>query len=548
MTTPQSRLCLLLSAAGFCLYCTAAEALIPTVDAGAIAEGVKSNIELVKQSAVVAEATSIAGQMNSAIGSAKSSISKLGLDEAKAAAERIKKEKENLEKAKAEYDKYKAEYEAQKQKLEEGKAEYERLKSQAQEGLADVQELKSDITDTADMLKAKASDAASSVSSSRQAFGSTATSSSTSTTATTTPQTQTVQQPQAQTQPVQQPQAQPAQQPQTQTVVQDNKEELAEAQAEIQDLRRQLAEAQMQAQNSASSTPNVIQNNNDDTPEKLEDALAEIERLKAELAAYEEAAQQSPNASSSTNSTSLPQAQTPTLTQPLNSSGFRKRPTVNVNTEFEKQSFNDTNSSFAVASVSSSSTLFFAKADTEASGDESATSLDSLLNTPTGTNAATDEFIVSDELARYCGFNVNNVDTATLRSCLADLIAYRSDSNALVAAEGNAKYTKIMQESVTGLASEAVVDKNEATNYQAEVLSKLNSDLGSASTVRDDIAALAQTNNQVQILLNNILKIYASQLYLSSMEGISKYNSKTINPEDSGTITPASDSTETKDE
>ena len=68
MTTPQSRLCLLLSAAGFCLYCTAAEALIPTVDAGAIAEGVKSNIELVKQSAVVAEATSIAGQMNSAIG------------------------------------------------------------------------------------------------------------------------------------------------------------------------------------------------------------------------------------------------------------------------------------------------------------------------------------------------------------------------------------------------------------------------------------------------------------------------------------------------
>ena len=55
MKTPQSRFCLLLSAAGFCLYCTAAEALIPTVDAGAIAEGVKSNIELVKQSAVVAE-------------------------------------------------------------------------------------------------------------------------------------------------------------------------------------------------------------------------------------------------------------------------------------------------------------------------------------------------------------------------------------------------------------------------------------------------------------------------------------------------------------
>ena len=547
MTTPQSRLCLLLSAAGFCLYCTAAKALIPTVDAGAIAEGVKSNIELVKQSAVVAEATSIAGEINSAIGSAKSSISELGLDEAQAAAERLKKEKENLEKAKEEYDKYKAEYEAQKQKLEEGKAEYERLKSQAQEGLDKAQELKSDATDTLNTVKPKTDDKESG-SPSRQAF--TPAQSSPQQATAKAPQAQTPVQPQsAPTQPAQaQPQAQPAQQPQTQTVIQDNKEELAEAQAEIQDLRRQLAEAQMQAQNSASSTPNVIQNNNDDTPEKLEDALAEIERLKAELAAYEEAAQQSPNASSSTNSTSLPQAQTPTLTQPLNSSGFRKRPTVNVNTEFEKQSFNDTNSSFAVASVSSSSTLFFAKADTEASGYESATSLDSLLNTPTGTNAATDEFIVSDELARHCGFNVNNADTATLRSCLADLIAYRSDSNALVAAEGNAKYTKIMQESVTGLASEAVVDKNEATNYQAEVLSKLNSDLGSASTVRDDIAALAQTNNQVQILLNNILKIYASQLYLSSMEGISKYNSKTINPEDSGTITPATDSTETKDE
>lgn len=543
MTTPQSRLCLLLSAAGFCLYCTAAEALIPTVDAGAIAEGVKSNIELVKQSAVVAEATSIAGQMNSAIGSAKSSISELGLDEAKAAAERLKKEKENLEKAKAEYDKYKAEYEAKKQQLAEGKAEYERLKSQAQEGLADVQELKSDITDTADMLKAKASDAASSVSSSRQAFGSTATASSTPTTASASPQTQPVQQPQAQTQPVQQPQ--------TQTSVADNSEELAKAQAEIQDLRRQLAEVQMQAQNSASSTPNVIQNNNDATPEKLEDALEEIERLKAELAAYEDAAQQqTPNASPSTKSTSLPQAQTPasTSTRPLNSGVFRKRPTVNVNTEFEKQSLNESDSPFSVATVSLSTTLSFAKADSEDSGDDSATSLDGLLNTPTGTNAATDEFIVSDELARYCGFNVNNVDTATLKSCLTDLISHRSDSNAVVAAEGNAKYTQIMQESVSGLAAEAVVDKNEATNYQAEVLSKLNSDLGSASAVRDDISALAQTNNQVQILLNDILKIYASQLYLSSMEGISKYNSKTINPEDSGSITPAGDTPETGDE
>lgn len=506
MKIQKLKFCLLLGVAGLSFHFSAAYALIPTVDAGAIAEGVKSNIELVKQSAVVAEATSITGEINSAIGSAKSSISELGLDEAQAAAERIQKEKENLEKAKEEYEKYKAEYEEQKQKLEEGKAEYEQLKSQAQEGLSDVKELKSDVSDTLDTIKPQA-DSSSSVPSSRQAFSSPASS---------TPSVVTTSQP-----------AQSQAQPQSSNTISNNSEELAKAQAEIIQLRQQLAEAQMQAQSSSASTPNIIQNNNDDTPDKLEDALAEIERLKAELAAYEEAAQaQDAPTSAPSSSTVLPQS-APSASQPISSGGFRKRPTIKLDTEFEKQSFKDVDSPFSVASFSASETLFFAKADSEGSGDAS---MGDLLNAPTGTNAATDEFIVSDELARYCGFNVNDVDTATLKSCLEDLIAYRSDSNAIVAAEGNAKYTKIMQESVTGLTAEAVTDKNEAANYQAEVLSKLNSDLGSASTVRDDIAALAQTNNQVQILLNNILKIYASQLYLSSMEGISQYNSKIINP------------------
>ena len=62
--------------------------------------------------------------------------------------------------------------------------------------------------------------------------------------------------------------------------------------------------------------------------------------------------------------------------------------------------------------------------------------------------------------------------------------------------------------------------KNEATNYKDQVLSELNNDLGSASDIRDDIAALAQTNNQIQVLLNDLIKIQASRIMQNGLESL----------------------------
>ena len=63
------------------------------VSSGAIAEGVKSNLELVKQSKVVVEGTALIGDVNSTIGDIKSNISDLGVEEAKRQAEKIQKQK-----------------------------------------------------------------------------------------------------------------------------------------------------------------------------------------------------------------------------------------------------------------------------------------------------------------------------------------------------------------------------------------------------------------------------------------------------------------------
>lgn len=508
----------LLGVAGACFSWSLSHAfVIPTVDAGAIAEGVKSNIELVKQSAVIAQATSITGEINSAIGSAKSSISELGLEDAKKVAEKIKKEKENLEKAKEEYDKYKEQYDAAKKKLEEGKAEYEKYKSEAQNAVSEVKGVYSEAQGAISEVKNEASGAINDINQAKnQITGSSAQSSTRQTFGSSQSQT---------TAPVQtQPQAQSQTQVQTrtqQTSQPDNSAELAAAQAEIIKLRQQLAQAQTNNNEQPAVAPN------DTTPERLEEALEEVSRLKAELAEYEKMVGSLPDEETKEETTSAPSA------------GFRKSPTVNINTEFQRQSSLKTDSLYQTTSVFKSETLSFAQASDSETSSNDETSLLDLSNVPTGTNAATDEFIVSDELAQYCGFNVNNTDAATLKSCLEDLIAHRSDSNAQTAAEGNAKYTSIMRDSVVSLASEAIVTKNTASNYQDEVLSKLTEDLGSASTVRDDIAALAQTNNQIQILLNNILKIYASQLYLNSMERIAKYNSRMINPEAEAVIKPS---------
>ena len=145
------------------LKASTCHAFIPTIDASAIAEGIKSNIELVKQSKVVVEATKLTGQISSTLGEIKASISELALDELKKAKEFVEKQKENYEKAKEDYEEYKKEVEAAKAELEKGKKMLEDAKKEAEGAIADAKDkvggVVSDVTNAYNDAKEKDEDA-----------------------------------------------------------------------------------------------------------------------------------------------------------------------------------------------------------------------------------------------------------------------------------------------------------------------------------------------------------------------------------------------------
>ena len=123
-------------------------------------------------------------------------------------------------------------------------------------------------------------------------------------------------------------------------------------------------------------------------------------------------------------------------------------------------------------------------------------------------------------MAQYCNININETDSEAIKNCLEEIISYRNDPDMTIAEKGEILYKNLMKETATGLTTEAIMRKNEATNYKDQVLSELNNDLGSASDIRDDIAALAQTNNQIQVLLNDLIKIQASRIMQDGLESL----------------------------
>ena len=391
------------------LASSSAIALIPTVDFSAIGEGVKSNIELVKQSSIVAEATSLTGEINSTIGSAKSSISQLGIEDAQKEVEKLKKQKENLEEAKKEYDKYKSELEAQKQALEDAKAEAERYKNEAQSAVNDVKDVtaaaQSGVSEAKDMasgVKERVSGAADTVSGALPQTGSSSPAPSSS--------RQSFNQPQ---QPL----------PETTVNTTSAATDLRAAQSEIARLQAELNALKTQGQQQPVGTVgNTAVQENPETIHDLNEALAEIERLKTEISelkggeAEGEGAENAvlPEVGSSsvnTENTPMPLGEPKpfveetdvspesknTLPKPdevteqllpvtkttVPQGNFRKRPNVKpVQSFYEKQSFNANKAEkIYTASVEMSQTLSFAQVSSE-DGEDTA----SLMNTPTGKN------------------------------------------------------------------------------------------------------------------------------------------------------------------
>ena len=600
-----------------------AQALLPTIDAGAIAEGVSSNIQKVMQTKVIVDATNLAGEMNATIGSAKASISQLGIEEAQKAAEKIKKEKENLEEAKKKYDEYKKEIEEKKKAIEEAKAEVEKYKNEATSVINDAKSMANEATSAINEAKSMANEATSAINDAKsqvQSGMNTAKSTIQSNIGqqdnttinhdTSTPQgTIESQNPvdsasnnnygsilqnssgysvnnrnqigqnsignqnfsnTKEISGIEQNVMQSAtassnlnKNSRDEEVKTENKGQISDERMERQS-EQEIEEEQSAAKETIDKKEEVALGNAIETMNNQSRAyegatsISDIETsaitksLKSETTDLQDLMSRAKAVSSSktqgstspmtnavqeneslrSNSTNKEADKTQvnikneTTINSTTTKGFRKRPSVNVNEGFfEKQSVDNKNIKIYAASRSHTEILRFAQ---ESEGD-------SLLNSPTGKNAQTDEFIFSDKLALYCNINVNDLeDEDKMKECLKNLIRYRSDSNSQVAAEGNSLYTEIMQDTAAAQAAESMKEKNERTNYTEEVLNPMQQDLAASDSIRNDISSVAQSSNQTQILLNGIIKTYTSQLTSEALENLGKYNAKYVDTTEEG--------------
>ena len=500
--------------------------IIPTVDANAIAEGIKTNIELVKQSKVVVEATKLTGEIKSITGEAKAALSDLENSEIAEELRKAQKEAENLQEAAATYQEYKEKIEQEKEKLEENKEKLNNLKDKATQTYTAAKEKYEEAKEVYNEAKSLYDEAKTAADTYIPVVENVVNTKSTQPQTQETTTTQTAPAPQTTTY-----NNTRSTQNTQQTASEDD--ELKDAQAEIEQLRAALAELMSQTKDDT-----AIQENSA-TITDLEEAQAEIERLKAELAKYQEAANEEPTSEEEENTNTQieeePSAQEDEEeTTPKATRSFRQIPEVNPNEVFDKTSWKE-NGEIFMAKFENREVLKFAKEETEANQEAS------LASTPTGKNAKTDEFIMSDELALYCGINVNNASESELMDCVKKLIEYRSSSNATEAEKAEKLIKKILYDTSTALAAESMSGKMKAGNYKEEVIEKKKTSEDAArTTVRDDISALSSNVALLQELLSNINKIYASRLMAESLQEATKYKLQDIGE------SPSSDTTETE--
>ena len=267
----------LIAGLGILMVSESAKALIPTVDANAIAEGIKTNIELVKQSKVVVEATKLTGEIKSITGEAKAALSDLENSEIAEELRKAQKEAENLQEAAATYQEYKEKIEQEKEKLEENKEKLNNLKDKATQTYTAAKEKYEEAKEVYNEAKSLYDEAKTAADTYIPVVENVVNTKSTQPQTQETTTTQTAPAPQTTTY-----NNTRSTQNTQQTASEDD--ELKDAQAEIEQLRAALAELMSQTKDDT-----AIQENSA-TITDLEEAQAEIERLKAELAKYQEAA------------------------------------------------------------------------------------------------------------------------------------------------------------------------------------------------------------------------------------------------------------------
>ena len=535
-----------------CVLATSSHAFpIPTIDASAIAEGIITNIELVKQTEIVTDATKNAGEIKSAIGSPQTSLSDLENDEKAEDEEKKEKEKSNLEKAKEKYKEYKSAYEETKKAYEENKERLQKHKEELEKGINEAQQAYNQINNTSDSSSAttlsntEAGDAKNITNAEEEQ----------------TPQKNKENQ-------YNQIENNIPRQTTSNTKLQsltnsgdatsnvkvfnmpqnsnnadintgsDSSQTLQEALEEIEQLKKELL--QLTGQNT---------NEESITPEDLNAAKEEIAKLKAELEKYKKEDIPTPEVSSTEtieeesnklsakvfpsteqsydeeNDNGEPEQDLEVLpatqgtSEQVSPKSFRKIQKINTNDVFDKRTeIKEINEVFT-ATFSKVETLKFAKEETT----------DSTTETPIGKNAATDEYIISEELAQYCNLNINKASENDIKNCLIKLIAYQSEANMATAEKGKNFVYSVLYDAAVALTAEAAYYKNIASNYKTDVLVPKKADENKSQTdTRDDIKVVSSNVKLLQALMANVNKIYASRLLYEGLNEATQYQLKDV--------------------
>ncbi len=564
---------------------TEASAQFPTFDIAAIKEGITSNLELVKQSKIVTEATATAGKINAGIGNAKASMSKFAGDnlaKAQEKMEKIQKEKERLEKKKEKYEKYKEQLEEKKKQLEEAKARVEQAKqtvNDAKDKVNDVREKVNDVKDMAADVKELAGDIKSEAQSKVGAAKKSAGIASDNRTSVPVPTSDNkiYEEPEISAEPAVAEEAaveasgeeaeeaatsEEGTEPSAEELKAEEsaliKEKAAlevdamlaktpeekaaiEAKKAVLDEKIQAFDARKEAAKAAGTSAGEPEKasagkgrrpfGTDALKNKKDDSEAQKPKsAEKESSAEKENETQSHRAKILDGETStkmeIPEAHRPKILDGETSTKMEIPESHRPKILDEAEKSGAAKSSGGFRKRARSADLNMLSKQRFARSFEERLAFGQLNDEEIPDGMQDGVFILSDRMATECGINVKDLeDPQVIDDCIKKLVALKTNKVASTAAEGQAVYNAIMQETVNALIAESMNQKNVAATYEENVLKKLEEDIANAKNSRDDTSGLTMTNKEHQFLLNRILTVYAASVSLNALQQVGGFDS-----------------------
>lgn len=120
-------------------------------------------------------------------------------------------------------------------------------------------------------------------------------------------------------------------------------------------------------------------------------------------------------------------------------------------------------------------------------------------------------------LPKRCGVSIDDLsDEKKLKECLDKVITENNASNQFDAALSRKQCRRMVYDTVVALMAEASLAKLEASSY-VDTLEDQEKKIGNSNNTRDDSAALAMSNEQMQKLINKISLLTSSQILLDTV-------------------------------